>query len=275
MFSSNNNPAYRFVPPGPEPPSRIPNRVAIGDSARATARWESLRKSNIAQFLKRFRPLVLLVRYWLQYGGLFIRPYVVASYLSNHRIRKLQIGSDVCQLPGWLNTDLYPKALGCVTLDATKPFPFRSGSFDYVFSEHQIEHIAFNDALKMLRECHRILRPGGKIRIALPSVDRLLELFESSNTEVQQKYVTIRTKECYPDVQNANPCFAINAAFMNWGHRFLYDRATLKSLLQEIGYTDIKFFQPGKSDDLNLVGVEMRNSEIDIYETMVIQAMRI
>lgn len=275
MISTNKIPNHRCAPPELESTPRIPNRPAIGDSARAAAAWESLRKNDLTQFLKRFRPLVLLVRYCLHYSGLLIRPYVVSSYLRNHTIRKLQIGSDICQLPGWLNTDLYPKALGCVTLDATKPFPFESGSFDYVFSEHQIEHIAFDDALKMLHECHRILRPGGKIRIALPSIDQLLKLFEPSNTEVQQKYVAVRTRECYPGVQNANPCFAINAAFMNWGHRFLYDRETLKSLLQEIGCTDIQFFQPGESDDRNLVGIEMRNSDLDVYETMVVQATRI
>ena len=62
---------------------------------------------------------------------------------------------------GWLNTDLCPKVAGCVTLDATKPFPLASASFDYVFSEHQMEHIHYSDAVRMLRECHRVLRPVG------------------------------------------------------------------------------------------------------------------
>jgi predicted SAM-dependent methyltransferase len=177
-------------------------------------------------------------------------------------------------LPGWLNTDLYPKAFGCVTLDATKPFPFQPGSFDYIFSEHQMEHIAYSDAANMLRESHRILRPGGKLRIALPCVDRLVALFTSSPSDSQQKYAAVRTEECYPGTKRPNPCFAINAAFMNWGHRFLYDRETLKSLLTEIGYTDIQFFEAGQSDDTNFAGIEMRTSETDLYETMVVQAAR-
>jgi predicted SAM-dependent methyltransferase len=216
----------------------------------------------------------VLVRGCLYYAGLFRRPYLISSYFQHNAVRKLQIGSDVWLLPGWLNTDLYPKAFGCITLDATKPFPFPSASFDYIFSEHQMEHIAYSDAAKMLRECHRALRPRGKLRIALPCMDRLVGLFASSRSDVQQKYIAIRTAECYPGIKHPSPCFAINAAFMNWGHRFLYDRETLQSLLQEIGYTEIQFFAAGQSDDCNFTGIEMRTSEIDLHETMVVQAVR-
>ena len=61
---------------------------------------------------------------------------------------------------------------------------------------------------------------------------------------------------------------------MNWGHRFLYDRTTLQSLLEEIGYKEIQFFEASQSDDPNFTGIEMRTSETDLYETMVVQAVR-
>lgn len=259
---------------GPEPAVGTAKRRANDDVARATVPWAALRQYRIPSLLKRFRPLVMLVRALQHYGGMLTRPYVTSRYLQTHAISKLQIGSDIWLLPGWLNTDLYPKAVGCITLDATKPFPFSSASFDYVFSEHQMEHVDYTDAANMLRECHRVLRPGGKIRIALPSVDRLLALFAPSPSDLQQKYIAIQSETCYPGAGQPKPCFAINAAFMNWGHRFLYDRLTLESLLQEIGYTNIQFFEVGQSDDPNLNGIEMRTSEIDLYETMVVQAAR-
>jgi methyltransferase family protein len=37
-------------------------------------------------------------------------------------------------------------------LDATKPFGLPDNSFDFVFSEHMIEHISYIDAMSMLRE---------------------------------------------------------------------------------------------------------------------------
>jgi len=259
---------------GFEPNANAANERSSDAFTRATVGWASLRSSRALAWLKRLRPLVLLVRACLHYGGLLLRPYLVSWYFRHNAVRKLQIGSDIWLLPGWLNTDLYPRAFGCVTLNATKHFPFRSGSFDYIFSEHQLEHIGYNDAVNMLRESHRVLRPGGKLRIALPRLDSLVALFTPSQTDLQQKYIAVRTGECYPAAAHPNPCFAMNAAFMNWGHRFLYDEQTLKGLLQEIGYTCIHVFAPGQSDDPNFAGIEMRTSETDLYETMVIQAVR-
>jgi predicted SAM-dependent methyltransferase len=193
--------------------------------------------------------------------------------MKRHPVRKLQIGAHVCVKPGWLNTDLYPQTVNSVALDATKVFPFPNESFDYIFSEHQLEHIAYKDALNMLRECFRILRPGGKIRIAVPSLDRLVQLFGAVRTERQDQYIRHVTDLWYPN-SNPNPCYAANAAFMNWGHRFLYDQATLQSALEIAGFAHVQFFPPGQSDDPNLTGIETRMSEIDLYETMVAQALR-
>jgi ubiquinone/menaquinone biosynthesis C-methylase UbiE len=46
--------------------------------------------------------------------------------------------------------------------------PFHSGTFDWVFSHAVIEHVA--DAHRYLRECARVLRPGG--RVVLLCLDR-------------------------------------------------------------------------------------------------------
>jgi predicted SAM-dependent methyltransferase len=234
----------------------------------------SLHDSTIVRHIKRFRPLVAIIKDTQRRAGLIVRPVLVSRYMKSHSVRKLQIGANVCVMQGWLNTDLYPQSIRSVTLDATKRFPFSNASFDYVFSEHQLEHISYEDALIMLSECHRILRPGGKIRIALPSLDRILQLFGATKTDLQDRYLREAANRCYPVVHDPNPCFAINAAFMNWGHRFIYDQATLHSTLEKMGFTQIKFVAPGESDDPNLSGLETRISEADVYETMVVQAVR-
>jgi predicted SAM-dependent methyltransferase len=137
-----------------------------------------------------------------------------------------------------------------------------------------MEHIPYEGALAMLRECHRVLKPQGKIRIAVPSLDRLIWLFALPRTDGQDKYVSEVTSICYPKASLANPCFAINSAFMNWGHRFLYDRETLCAMLRETGFSEMRFFEPGQSEDLNLKGIEARMSDRDVYETMVVEAVR-
>jgi hypothetical protein len=61
---------------------------------------------------------------------------------------------------------------------------------------------------------------------------------------------------------------------MNWGHKFLYDQTTLRNTLETTGFTGTRFFAPGASDDPNLTGIERRVSEMDVYETIVVQAVR-
>ena len=229
---------------------------------------------GLVRQIKRFRPVVKVAKSTMRCLSLPIRPILVSRYLKRHAVRKLQIGAHVCVLPGWLNTDLYPLSISAVALDATKTFPLPDASFDYVFSEHQLEHIDYSGALNMLKECRRILRPGGKIRLAVPSLDRLVELIQATRTEVQDRYIRYSTDFWWPSVQNPGPCFAFNSAFMNWGHKFLYDQATLRNALETSGFTRTQFFAPGVSDDPNLTGIEVRVSEMDVYETLVVQAVR-
>jgi len=59
-------------------------------------------------------------------------------------------------MSGWLNSDIEPKLKGILYLDATQDFPIEDNSFDYIFSEHMIEHITYNDAKRMISECFRI-----------------------------------------------------------------------------------------------------------------------
>ena len=57
--------------------------------------------------------------------------------------------------------------------DATK-LPFADGSFDSVIANHMLYHVDDPDAA--LKEFARVLRPGGKVHIALNGMDHLEEL---------------------------------------------------------------------------------------------------
>lgn len=61
--------------------------------------------------------------------------------------------------------------LSVVRMDATEPFPFRSSSLDGVFIGELIEHLF--DPGKLLRECHRVLRPGGVLVLTTPNLATL------------------------------------------------------------------------------------------------------
>lgn len=234
----------------------------------------ALADNGLVRQIKRFPPAVKAAKSAVRCLSLPIRPIIVSRYMKEHAVRKLQIGAHVCALAGWLNTDLYPQSLTGVSLDATKTFPLPDESFDYVFSEHQLEHIAYSEGVAMLRECRRILRPGGKVRLAVPSLDRLVELVKPTRTDLQERYIRYSSECFWPSVESPGPCFAFNSAFMYWGHKFIYDEATLRYTLEATGFTQIQFFGPGASNDPNLTGIETRVSDLDVYGTIVAQGVR-
>jgi len=81
------------------------------------------------------------------------------------------IGVDLCPRPG--------VAFPIIAADASGPLPFRPESFDLIVAGELIEHLI--DQESFLRECYRLLRPGGRLVLTTPnlsfSINRLLILF--------------------------------------------------------------------------------------------------
>ncbi len=199
------------------------------------------------------------------------------NYLAASGINKLQLGSSSTVPEGWLGTDIAPQSDRVVYLDATKPYPFDDDTFDYVHSEHLIEHLTWHEGLFMLRECHRVLRPGGTIRIATPDLEVLIGLYTNQSDPLNKKYIKWITDASMYGIDTYKATFVINNAFRNWGHQFLYDGELLEMALRSSGYTNIRRCCVGESDDENLRGIECHgelagNEEMVAFETMVFEA---
>jgi predicted SAM-dependent methyltransferase len=203
----------------------------------------------------------------------------IAAYLRDHTVRKLQLGSGSNLYDGWLNTDVsdFKRKNEVVYLDARQPFPLPENAFDFVFSEHMIEHLTYTDGQHCLRECRRVLRPGGRLRIATPSLDRLMPLYGDELSDLQRRYIRWAIDSFVDDADAYLPGFVLNNMFRNFEHQFLYDRETLEHALASAGFVDIEEWPVGQSDEAQLVGLErhMRSAaEFNELETMVLEARR-
>ena len=49
--------------------------------------------------------------------------------------------------------------------------------FDAVYSEHFFERIPRKAAIDLLTDCHRALRPGGRVRIAMPDLRKFAQTY--------------------------------------------------------------------------------------------------
>ena len=233
---------------------------------------------TLKRILKKTKLISILISLKTSYARL-IRGGKINRYLSSHKIRKLQIGSGKNILEGWLNTDINPgRDSSSVFLDAAKRFPFKDGIFDYVFCEHMIEHMEYKEGLRMLRECFRILKPGGKIRISTPDMRFLIEVYSPRKTELQKKYISWAMDSFMPEMEIKEDVFVINNFFRAWGHKFIYDFKVLQKMMNSVGFTDVSPEKIGKSDDKNLSGLESHGRnighEFNLLETLVVEGKK-
>jgi predicted SAM-dependent methyltransferase len=49
--------------------------------------------------------------------------------------------------------------------------PFDDGAFSFIFSEHFFEHLFLDEAGGLLKECFRVIAPGGCLRVVVPDAD--------------------------------------------------------------------------------------------------------
>ena len=160
-------------------------------------------------------------------------------------MKKLHLGCGRNMIGGWINTDLnmvkFPS--GPKHLDVTDKFSIREkrkddiiiddNSIDYIFSEHLIEHLTYQEGKFMLEECFRVLKVGGKIN-----------------------HVAY-------DISIGTDTFIINNYVRGWGHIFIYDEKTLKSLFESIGFSNVKSCLIAESEDENLKDLENINDAMN------------
>ena len=193
-------------------------------------------------------------------------------------MRKLHLGCGPLPLSGWVNADIQPLTADTVQVDAAKPLPFESGSFDRVFAEHFIEHLDHIEGLRFVKECHRILAPDGRIRLATPDITFLFKLYLNPTPETA-RYCAWATENFIPGALYNWPTYVINNFFKDWGHKFIYDKPLLCSVLIHAGFKDvISDVTIGNSNDPEFIGVEQHMKsipeEFNIMETFIVEATR-
>ena len=81
---------------------------------------------------------------------------------------KINAGCGDMILKGYINIDLYSE-FAEVKADIAH-LPYRDNYADEIYSSHTIEHFNFKEAFSVLRDWHRVLKPGGIIVIDTPDM---------------------------------------------------------------------------------------------------------
>jgi SAM-dependent methyltransferase len=91
--------------------------------------------------------------------------------------KRLNIGCGRCYHSGWVNLDLNHPDPSVIQHDIIQGVPFGENGFDVVYHSHVLEHLAPEEGAVLIRECYRVLRPGGILRIVVPDLEQIARLY--------------------------------------------------------------------------------------------------
>ncbi|MDV6236892.1 methyltransferase domain-containing protein [Leptospira ellisii] len=74
----------------------------------------------------------------------------------------------------WTNIDFLKSGPDVIQHDLRSGIPLKADSADVVYHSHVLEHFSRQDGLTFLRNCFRILKPGGFIRVVVPDLETII-----------------------------------------------------------------------------------------------------
>ncbi len=132
------------------------------------------------------------------------------------------VGLNITPNPGWppgVMERLRRAGVTVVAADvARKPLPFADSSFDLLLFTEILEHFQWHPA-PALRECLRVLRPGGFLVLTTPN-----------SAELGLRVRALLGKGCYP------PLDLFYGESPEWRHHREYTLSEVKALLSHVGF---------------------------------------
>jgi predicted SAM-dependent methyltransferase len=156
---------------------------------------------------------------------------------------KVNIGCGPLLDPGWTGID-YRSPNASIRCDIKRGLPFQDGACRFVFSEHVFEHLDLRELRCVLRECYRVLEPGGVVRIIMPSLEAYVSAYMTQNDAFIR---TVLDRQ----VSRAE---MLNGVFQRVTHRFIHDFPSIQSELLAAGFSAVyhSSFRSSSYPELNI-----------------------
>jgi predicted SAM-dependent methyltransferase len=165
-------------------------------------------------------------------GRLFARRLRMDAGQRNY----MNLGSADDRVPGFVAVDFFSPNVG-YGADLRYPLLIDDAIFDGIFTEHTLEHLNYVEVAKVLRECQRILKPCGMIRIIVPDLSIFVEHYASKNDswfrDWEREVLRPRGRSMNSRIE------ALSFVTQEYGHRSAWDFETMEGFLARAGFTDI------------------------------------
>lgn len=161
----------------------------------------------------------------------------------------LHLGCGGERKAGWVNIDLLGDPVD-VAWNLANSLPFQSGSVAAIFHEHLLEHLPLVAGDSFMRECFRVLQPGGILRVGVPDAGRLIQSYAADRSYLE---------ELHPG--RPTGLIALQELFYWHRHCAMYDVETLELFFHASGFSDPRERKFGDSDLDQAPDTERRRAE--------------
>lgn len=198
---------------------------------------------------------------------------------------RINVGCGMSPTPGWVNIDNSPsvRLAGLPRLTSTLDklnvlpqgskryiewcksndvrygtaldLPVSDNSVDVIYTSHMVEHLDKATAQAFLAEALRALKPDGIIRIAVPDLERFVDMYKADGDADAFIGSLLMSQPMAHTWQDRARTWSLGFR----DHRWMYDRNSLAKLLAEAGFVDVKIQEPGATEIAD-------PGELDLYE---------
>lgn len=160
------------------------------------------------------------------------------SVRSSTIARHLHMGCGPHYLSGFVNIDANPRHKLDMWLDVRCGLPFADQSVDSIYTTHMLEHFYPDELQQLLRECRRVLKPGGGMRIIVPNLASAIQAY----TARREQWF-----EPYPMAFDSMGGKFSNFVFCSGQHRTAFDFEYMNEVLRASGFRHAELSAEGRS----------------------------
>jgi len=148
---------------------------------------------------------------------------------------KLHLGCGGKTLAGWINIDMQLKS-EILTMKLPRGLKrFDESSARCIYTSHFLEHLEYpRDALEFVKQCYRILIPGGGLRIVVPGIEKIISAYVRDNRDFFKLQEEMHPSWCTTKLEHL-----MYALQQDGQHKFGYDFETMGKLLSQAGFKNI------------------------------------
>lgn len=188
------------------------------------------------------------------------------AIFKHSQMVKLNLGSGFLALNDWINYDnsilvklnklipvkylakagllppmyLTVKFANVKICNLKKGIPHKDSSVDCIYTSHFLEHLYRYQAIEILKECHRVLKPDGILRVSVPDVEKLRSILNTDH------FCTWFYPE-YLNMQKPTFMMLVKELFLRH-HKWMYDYWTMAKIINEAGFKRVSQKKHGESE---------------------------